>query len=200
MLRYPRGHRDVKLCAQSWKEWQWWEELLSSWVGSSLFTFREWRCSADLDLQTDASGSWGCGAVWGSSWMAVPWRWSERRERVVNIAILELVPILLAAEAWGDKWSRMKINFETDNKAVACAGTSWSPRLGHLAKLLRILARIAIRHNFEAKFSHIPGKSNVDADDLSRGRLEEFRRRNPGADRSESTHSRSLLESCLTKN
>ena len=88
---------------------------------------------------------------------------------------------------------------ETDNKAVAWAGMSWSLRLDHLAKLFRILARIAIRHNFEAKFSHIPGKGNVDAEDLSRGRLEEFRRRNPGADEMESTHSQSLLNACLSK-
>ena len=153
----------------------------------------------DIELQTDASGSIGCGAMWGRRWMSVLWKWDRRDEVVVNVAILELIPIVLAAEAWGHKWSRLRINFQTDNMAVFWAGKSWSPKLDHLGKLFRILARIAIRHNFEAKFTHIPGKTNQDADDLSRDRIERFRRRNPGADSKATHYSRSLLEACLAK-
>ena len=114
MLRYPRGASSVKLNRKSWKDWEWWQEVLTHWVGTSLFTSRDWRCSADLKLQTDASGTWGCGAVWESHWMTVPWKWSERTKQVVNIAVLELIPIVLAAEAWGSNWSRLRIEFQTD--------------------------------------------------------------------------------------
>ena len=164
-----------------------------------MFTFREWRCDADLRLQTDASRSLGFGAVWGDHWVAVPWCWETREEEVANISVLELIPIVIAADTWGSAWSRLRIEFQTDNMAVAYAGKSWSPKLFHLAKLLRLLAKLAIKHNFEAKFSHLPGKENPDADDLSRGRIEAFRHRNPQADRSPTPHSSALLSDCLSK-
>ena len=173
--------------------------MISEWVGTSLLTFREWRCDADLRLQTDASRKWGFGVVLGDHWMAVPWEWNQREVEVTNISVLELIPIVVAADTWGHTWSRMRIEFQTDNMAVAFAGRSWSPKLRHLGKLLRLLAGIAIHNNFEARFSHLPGKENPDADALSRGRIGDFKQRNPQADKNPTPYSVALLNNCLRK-
>ena len=84
-------------------------------IGTSLFTFREWRCIADLKLQTDTARTWELGAVWGEHWMAVPWEWEQREEEVHNISVLELIPIIIAADTWGSSGSRLRIEFQTDN-------------------------------------------------------------------------------------
>ena len=102
-------------------------------------------------------------------------------ERVSNIAVLELVPLVLAAKMWGHRWQRARILFQTDNKAVADCGISWSPKHPHLAKLFRVLASLAIENSFGIKIAHLPGVLNVSADAISRGNWATFRLSNPEA-------------------
>ena len=45
--------------------------------------------SPGVDLWSDASGSWGCGAVWGPDWFQVEWsQWPE-----ASIAAKELLRV-----------------------------------------------------------------------------------------------------------
>ena len=50
-----------------------------------------------VEVTSDASGSWGCGA-WHTSWLQVPW---EAAADGLSIAAKELVPIILACKVWG---------------------------------------------------------------------------------------------------
>ena len=68
--------------------------------------------------------------------------------------------------------------------AIVEAAKSWLPKDDLLTRLFRELATRAILHDFDLKVIHIPGKLNVDADDLSRGRIDSFLERNPRAHRS----------------
>ena len=66
---------------------RWWHLFASSWNGCSFF-----NCSLpDHEILTDASGTWGCGAVFGTQWMQLAWcnEWSRR-----DIMTKELVPIV----------------------------------------------------------------------------------------------------------
>ena len=66
---------------------RWWHLFASSWNGRSFF-----NCSLpDHEILTDASGTWGCGAVFGTQWMQLAWcnEWSRR-----DIMTKELVPIV----------------------------------------------------------------------------------------------------------
>jgi len=49
-------------------------------------------------------------------------------------------------------------------------------------ELVRELWFTSCAHLFEIRSVHIPGVLNVDADDLSRGRIQSFLSRNPTAD------------------
>lgn len=46
-----------------------------------------------VELELDASGGWGCAAVWGPHWLQ--WQWSNKAQ-LWHIAPKELLPILLA--------------------------------------------------------------------------------------------------------
>ena len=47
----------------------WWHSFLSSWNGFSLLRWSNPDSSFDISIQTDASGSWGCGALFNAKWL-----------------------------------------------------------------------------------------------------------------------------------
>ena len=47
----------------------------------------------EVEVTSDASGSWGCGAHWGSQWLQVPW---NDQSKQMSIAAKELVVIIIA--------------------------------------------------------------------------------------------------------
>ncbi len=50
----------------------WWREFVSSWNGISFLAPPPHLPS--VEITSDASGSWGCGAWHGDSWFQLPWR------------------------------------------------------------------------------------------------------------------------------
>jgi hypothetical protein len=166
----------VRLRLGDLEDLQWWAATLSSWLGTQLITFREWRCPPDLSARSDASGSIGFGLICGTKWTAGTW---TKQQKALNIAVLELVPLVVAAKLWGGEWTRRRILFQTDNDAIVKCAKSWLPKDDHLTKLFKELAKLAIAHSFEIKVEHIAGKLNTDADDLSRGKISNFLARNP---------------------
>ena len=68
-----------------------------------------------LHLYTDASGSLGYGAVFGSMWFHGPWpaHWVGH-----NITLLELYPIVAALHVWGPLLRDSRLMLHTDNMAL----------------------------------------------------------------------------------
>lgn len=50
-----------------------WLAFLSNFNGSSIFLNQNWITNSSLQLYTDASGSFGYGAVFGDQWFYGPW-------------------------------------------------------------------------------------------------------------------------------
>ena len=116
-------------------------------------------------MRTDASGSWGCGAVWASHWFC--WAWSAPWAPL-PIAPKELLPVVLAAAVWGESWSGASLLLECDNTVVVAAVRSGSSRDAALMPLLRTLQFFAAHFGFAWRARHIPGEQNTLADGLSR--------------------------------
>jgi len=74
----------------------WWFYWTETWNGVSLFPAAE----PGEFIYSDASGSWGCGAVWRREWLQIPWpeSWSAH-----NIALKELAPVVMAVAVWGHR-------------------------------------------------------------------------------------------------
>ena len=87
-------------------------------------------------LVSDASGHWGCGAFTDSAWFQVQWRTSSAD---YPIATKELIPIILAAIAWGKMWQGSTILARCDNEAVVAVINSRYSRDEQLMHLLRCL-------------------------------------------------------------
>ena len=95
------------------------QECSSSWMQSSNRT-----CSGHgvrmlpnpameiIELESDASGSWGCTAILGSHWLQ--WHWNKKGQSW-HITPKEFLPVLLVCVVWEREWSGKLIHCHCDN-------------------------------------------------------------------------------------
>lgn len=146
---------------------QWWNLLLTHWNGVSLLETHK-RKEPDLHVFSDAAG-WGCGAVWGEEWLQHEW---EEPIRESSITLRELIPIVVAAAVWGERWAGMVVCFHCDNEGVvADLNRLYSSDAG-IMHLLRCLFLFAALRSFWFCARHVPGRDNVVADAISRDKRE----------------------------
>lgn len=70
-IRCPNFY--VRLNSEARADMQAWLTFISSFNGKSVFLPTQWRSSDSLSLYTDAAGSKGFAAVFGSEWFAYAW-------------------------------------------------------------------------------------------------------------------------------
>ena len=162
---YVRLNKDFR------SDLHWWHTFLNSWNGLSFL-----RCTGpgkppDHCIQTDASGTWGCGAFFEGKWFQSPWSpdWLP-----CNIMAKELVPIIFSCGVWGCHLARKRVLFQCDNYSLVAAinkGSSKDPLVMHL---LRCLWMFVALYDIDIITEHIAGITNQVADMLSRNRAEQF--------------------------
>ncbi|VDI32332.1 Hypothetical predicted protein [Mytilus galloprovincialis] len=91
------------------------------------------------------------------------------------MAFLELYPIVVAAVLWGKEWCGKRILFYCDNLATVHIIAKGRSKETNIMKLMRKLTMCAATYNFAVYSEHLPGKSNVIADALSRLQMNKFR-------------------------
>ena len=143
----------------------WCHTFLRTWNGTSIMPPR----NQPLLMVSDASGTWGCRAMYGNSWFQLQWpqAWSA-----VAIAPKELVPIVVAATLWGPQWAGKHVQCLCDNMAVVTAVNKGAARDPTLSHLLRMLALITAILDIHIMARHLPGVHNASADALSRNRVQ----------------------------
>ena len=160
-------HHHIRLNREFRSDLQWWACFAPHWNGTCLLA-PLLQATPDVVVHSDASGSWGFGAVAISTWFHGRW---PRHWASVNITAKELLPIVLAAGIWGKEWAGKAIEFRCNNEAIVGAVSLWCSREPLVMHLLRGLALLAMHFSFHLKAVHIPGISNVAADALSRNNL-----------------------------
>ena len=167
-----RRHFHIRLNTEFRADLEWWHIFLASWNGTSLL--RQDRLqSPDFSIWSDASGSWGCAAVWDSQWFQVAWQNCEEFSEA-SIAAKEMLPILVAAAVWGRQWVGSTVLCNSDNEAVVAVLQSGSAKDKKLAHMLRCLFFLEAKFQFTIVAAHIPGAINVRADALSRNHIDVF--------------------------
>ena len=162
-------YHHVRLNKEFRSDLLWWYSFVHIWNGISLLRLTNGLIPS-ANIFTDASGNFGCGAVWGLQWIQGMWpvEWHH-----VNIMTKEMVPVVLACATWGRQWSGKHIHLHIDNMAVVEVlkkGSSKEPS-GIVMHLLRCLSFGSAIFQFTYSAFHIPGVCNSLADDISRNQL-----------------------------
>ena len=152
----------------------WWHTFVQIWKGVSVIP----HATPSHMITSDASGGWGCWAVYQNLWIQLPWphHWAD-----VTIAPKELAPIILAVALWGPQWTGSKVCAQCDNMAVVYAVNKKSARDPTLSRLLRLLRLLCAIYDVTLVARHLPGVRNTSTDALSRNNLSMFLSLNPQA-------------------
>ena len=149
----------------------WWHTFLKDWNGISFLKLADSDPPAYVAIQTDASGSWGCGAFFNNKWFQ--WKWPQEWQPV-NIMAKEMAPILLSCGVWGHLLARSKVRFECDNSSVVAAIQKGSAKDDTAMHLLRCLWFLVVHFDIDISIVHVAGITNCTADHLSRQRMSLF--------------------------
>ena len=153
------------------------EDIASSVIQQSAanaansLTEEHWLSSTELNLFTDALGSLGFGAIFGSHWSHGKWPpgWEQK-----NIAFLEFYPIVLSLHLWGEAMCNQCILFFTDIESLVHVIYKQSCKDKSLMLFVRKLVSIRLYYNIVFKATHISGVRNKLADALSRSQVHTF--------------------------
>ena len=94
LSKVPKAlHHFVRLNKEARADISWWAAFASRWNGIGLLSALG-KVRPTVCLESDASGSWGCGAVWQHRWLQLEWGLGTER---LGIAAKETIPVVLAA-------------------------------------------------------------------------------------------------------
>ena len=110
----------VRLNRETRADLEWWYCFMSVWNGVAMMK-AEAIMSYHAMLTSDASGSWGCGAMVRQHWFMLLW---ARAISLAHITVKELTPIVIATLVWGQNWRGRLILAQCDNFATVNSGTS----------------------------------------------------------------------------
>ena len=160
----------IRLNAEARADLEWWHQFIGPWNGVSLLSTLTAQTPVAV-IYSDASGTWGCGAVCQSHWFQLKWSTSSEN---YHISIKELIPIVIATAIWGRNFRGKALHVKSDNIAAVAAINNQSSSVKEIAHLLRCLAFIMARFQIRVLASHIPGYTNELADALSRNNMTKF--------------------------
>ena len=130
MAKVAHPDHFVRLSAGFRLDLMWWKLFLKEWYSLSLMR-AVGKQLADVEVFSDASGSWGCGAYSGSQWFQLAWSSGAAK---YQIAVKEHLPVVLAVAVWGKDWKGLDVTCHSDNQAVVSvihSRTSKDPDIMH---------------------------------------------------------------------
>lgn len=172
-----KRHR-IRITSQVRADLHTWKQFLSTFNGRSFFINESFLTSPSLNLYTDSAGSLGYAGIYGSRWFYGRW---PQCTKDLHIQILELYPIMVAVHIYGHLMSNHSVTFMTDNEAVVAILNKMSSKDKTIMLLVRPLVLACLKHNIRFRSRHIPGRLNIQADLLSRLKVQEFKGLTPTA-------------------
>ena len=150
---------------------QWWHTFINSWNGLSFLRLSDPQSTFDCQVQTDAAGSWGCGAFYSTHWFQLRWsaEWAT-----VGIMAKELVPIVISCAVWGKSLAKKRVEFQCDNQSLVTAINKGTAKDTLVMHLLRCLWFFTALFDIDITATHIAGINNKAADMLSRNHMRRF--------------------------
>ena len=162
MLNVLRENYDntIIMLNESFKnDLHWFNTFLTVYNGVTFFQYTPTR-NVYLDACTT-----GLGAIYNKQVYALP---LPEHWQAANIASLEMINILVALKVWHSQWSGHRVLIHCDNQAVVSVLNTGKSRDVFLSNIARNIFMWLSACNINLQVVHVPGKSNIVADLLSR--------------------------------
>ena len=149
-----------------------------------------------ISPKSPAVRSWGCGAWHANTWFQVKW---DARAEGLSIAEKELIPVIVACQAWGSQWEGLQVICHSDNQLVVADLRSRSSRHKGMMHLLRTVVFTEARLNCSLFPSYIDTRANHLADSQSRNVTSHFFSQVQSADKQPTPVSAPLVDLLLNQ-
>ena len=160
LLRASDKQEAINLTVPFKQDLNWFRTFLPTFNGTTFFCHKKFGLQVHLDACLN-----GLGAICGNEVYSIPLTPGFGNFDIVH---LEMINILVAIRAWATRWATQTILIHCDNQAVVAIMSSSRTRDLTLAAIHRNILMECARFDIELQTIHIPGKSNVVADALSR--------------------------------
>ena len=160
LLRASDREDLIYLTAPFKQDLNWFRSFLPTFNGTTFFSHKKF----DLQVHLDACLN-GLGAICGNEVYSIPLIPGFLDYYIVH---LKMIIILVAIRAWATRWATHSILIHCDNQAVVAIMASSKTRDLTLAAIHRNILMECAKFDIELHTVHIPGKSNIVADALSR--------------------------------
>ena len=154
-----RLHHHIRLIKEVKHDIAVWLTFLGQFNGRTFFLHEKWETSSSLQLYTDAAGSKGYGAIFGKHWFCGAWPDSWKS---LNIAFLELFPIVIALHIWGPYMANRCVAFYTDNAAIVDIINRQTSKHQLVMILVRDLVLTSLKYNILFRARHIPDNRHAE--------------------------------------
>ena len=158
-------HQNTEIPLEMHKDIEWWLKFIKQYNGISLMWLHD-ALIPDVYLATDACLT-GAGAICNDQYFHAKFPPSIK-ERFNNIALLEMIAIILSLKLWKQQLQNSVIRLYCDNQNCVCAVNSGRTKDVLLAACLRELSMVAAENNMWIKLEYINTRKNKIPDLLSR--------------------------------
>ena len=169
-------HFYTRLNRQFRSDLAWWYTFVHHWNGLSILRNPTMAPSTPIAIQTDASGSWGCGAVYNHRWLQL--RWSDEWMHQ-HIMAKELVAVVIMVAVWGPLLAKQSILLQYDNLSLVTSINKGTAKQTLVMHLLRSLWFFTAHYDIALTATYILGVTNTAADQLSQNQMSLFHLANP---------------------
>jgi len=159
-----QNHR-FKLGGEFKKDLYWWQKFLSMFNGVNYIPDMVWA-APDVHMSTDACMS-GAGGWSGKEYFYCAFPQFVLDENT-HINQLELITIMVGLRIWSEKFVNTRIQVYCDNNSSVVVLNSGRTKDHKMLEIIREIAFLSAKYNYQVKAVHLPGVTNRIADKLSR--------------------------------
>ena len=158
LIQWIRGMdrtQEYRIPLEVRKDIAWWGRCAHQFNGISIMWLQRDPVTDSL-IATDACPT-GYGGIFKNQYFCGRFPASLQTN---NIAVLEILAVMVALKLWGDKLQGQYFWIHVDNEAVATVLNTGAARDLALQDVLREIALLAAQHQFVIKARHIAGVDN----------------------------------------
>ena len=144
-----------------------WLNFFDNFNGKQIINKEITYSSSEINLGSDSSKI-GYAGTYGSKYFYGPF---PEGWKIKEIKLLELYPIFLLVQMFGNKWKGARICFECNNKTIVDVINKMACRNDEIMALLRPMILTLLSNNTSFRAVHVKGKENTLCDLLSRAQV-----------------------------